>query len=126
MNPQEQIEAIDHYFPELVIEPDGLGKFTWTFRCTNSEDDFDEVFDSPIEALAHFAQTQVEAMQMLQPESGDEEVDPNCDDIKTDQEQENFYNMLLEDVDDDLNRNYSQPELDTLRRVQQRLYNETE
>lgn len=78
MNTQQQIEAIDRYFPEFEIQRHcriGKDVFSWHFRCINSIDEFDEVFDSPVEALAHFTQTQVEVVDAaLCPESDDEEV----------------------------------------------------
>ncbi len=38
--------------------------------------------------------------------------------------EEEFYDMLLDQIDEDLNRDYSQQELETLERVQRRLNNE--
>ncbi|MCU0535019.1 MAG: hypothetical protein MUD14_14105 [Hydrococcus sp. Prado102] len=39
------------------------------------------------------------------------------------EEQEKFYDMLLNDIDENLNQDYSQEELEALERMQRRLYN---
>ncbi len=39
------------------------------------------------------------------------------------EEQEKFYDMLLNDIDEDLSQDYSEEEIETMKRVQRRLYN---
>lgn len=71
----QQLEIIAVHFPELTIERyDNTGKYTWSFRCCSSEDDHGKEFDSPVEALAHFAADQSEILDnMLKPEEVEEE-----------------------------------------------------
>lgn len=53
-------------------------------------------------------------------------LDPSTDSRSQEQqwrEQEKFYDMLLEQIDEDLSQDYSQEEIEAMQRVQRRLYN---
>lgn len=52
----------------------------------------------------------------------DSSTDSRCQEQRW-KEQERFYNMLLKDIDDDLNRDYSDEEIEAMKRVQRRLEN---
>jgi len=69
----------------------------------------------------------VETNQKFSAVSGEAEVIEEEDSAITEEqlwkEQEQFYDLLLQQMDEDLNRDYQKQELDALKRVQQRLYN---
>lgn len=57
LNETEQAKIITRYNPELELTQDSLGGWNWSFRRVSSKiivgDEY--VFDSPLEALAHYA-----------------------------------------------------------------------
>lgn len=54
MNNQQQIETITLWIPELTINECDEGGFGWTFRCLDSDEEGEDIFSSPLEALANF------------------------------------------------------------------------
>lgn len=74
---KRQIEQIKKIFPELTIEEkweDNDKKFHYYFRCLTSEDDTDG-FDTPVQALAHFAKRLSDEQDAMMVDDNDSNIE---------------------------------------------------
>lgn len=86
--PEDLQQAINKFLPELIIDfNQESGKWEWDFRCANSVEDQEKDFDSPIEALVHFAAQSQNIIDELVGTFDDEDVnDGDFEEYKEDDE----------------------------------------